>query len=120
MRRRRPASSSSYDDSNESDIASCFDTEDQVGGSDSDASPTDVDTDVEGGDEVDKLGIIQEDEDHPPEYYLNLEEDPESDDENENYKDSSRSLIDGMEERFHRSIPMSFPAYSSLPFLLLI
>lgn len=52
--------------------------------------------------------IAQEDEDHSPEYYHNLKDDPESNDENEDYKDSSLSLIHGMEDRFRQSAPMSF------------
>lgn len=65
--------------------------ENRVGDGDSDTNPTDVDTDVEG-----------EDTDHPLEYYLNLEDDPESDDEIEDYKDNSLCLIDGIEHRFYR------------------
>ena len=63
--------------------------------------------------------ISQEDEDNLPEYYLNLEEDPESVDENEDYKESSLSLIDGMEERFRRSVPMFFSSCPSPLFTLL-
>ena len=108
MRRRQLASSSSSYNSDESHSETCFDTVDQVGGFDSDTNPTDVDTNTEGRDEADKSRVTKEDEDYPPDYYLNLEEDPESDDENEDYKDSSRNLIDGMEERFRRSVPTSF------------
>ena len=61
-----------------------------------------------GGDKTDISWIAQEDEDHLPEYYRSLEDDPESNDEDEDYKDSSRNLIDGMEDRFHRSGPSSF------------
>lgn len=101
---RRNRSSSPLSDYNNdgSDGDSCFDEEEEPRGSGSDTNATDVDTDVEGEDEVGMPYITQEDEDHPPEYYRNLEEDPESDDENEDYKEGSLSLIDGMEERFHR------------------
>jgi len=54
--------------------------------------------------------ITQDDADQPPEYYRNLEEVPKSDDENEDYQKASLSLIDGMEERFHRWAPISFIA----------
>ena len=89
MRRHQLSRSSSSSDG--SDRESCFDVEDKVWDGDSDTNPTDVDTDVEG-----------EDEDHPPEYYLNLEDDSESNDEIEDYKDNSLRLIDGIEQRFYR------------------
>ena len=53
MRRHQVALSSSSDDSDGSDLESCFDTEDEVGETDSDTNPTDVDTDIEGEDEAD-------------------------------------------------------------------
>lgn len=91
------------DNSNDgSDGSSCFDKEDEPGEYGSDTSTTDLDSDVEAVEKIDTTRISQEDQDHPPEYYRNLEEDPESDDENEDYKEGSLSLIDGMEERFDR------------------
>src|SRR5579859_7295653 len=103
MRRRQTTSNSSSDDSDGSDSESCFDTEDGVGETGSDTHPTDVDTDIEGGDEADISWITKEDKDFPPEYYLNQEEDfNESDDEDEDYADSSILLLDGIEERWHR------------------
>jgi hypothetical protein len=62
---------------------------------------TENDSDLEMEDQM-MLGITKEDHDHPPEYYRNLEDDSESDDENEDYAEGSLSLIDGMEERFQR------------------
>jgi hypothetical protein len=50
-------------------------------------------------------------------YYLNLEEDPESNDKNEDYKASSPCLLDRIEESFHWLIPTFFlpsPALSML------
>ncbi|ELR07392.1 hypothetical protein GMDG_02527 [Pseudogymnoascus destructans 20631-21] len=52
--------------------------EDNAGGGDSDT--TDVDSDVE---------------DHPPEYYLHQEDDGDSDDEIQDYRDSTLRLISG-------------------------
>lgn len=70
---------------------------------DSDTNSMEVDTDIEGGDEADMSWIANEDEDHPPEYYLNQEEDvDESDDEDKDYADNSLVLLDGIEERWHR------------------
>jgi len=57
------ALSSSSDDSDRSDLESCFDTEDEVGETDSDTNPTDVDTDIEGEDEADISWITEEDKD---------------------------------------------------------
>lgn len=101
MRRRQTPNSS--DNSDGSDSESCFDAEDEVDETDSDTNPTDFDTDVEGGDEADITWITEEDKDHPPEYYLNQEEDlDESDDEDEDYADNSLLLLDGIEERWYR------------------
>lgn len=63
MRRHQVALSSSSDDSDRSDLESCFDTEDEVGETDSDTNPTDVDTDIEGEDEADVSWITEEDKD---------------------------------------------------------
>jgi hypothetical protein len=106
MPRRQRRSRSSLplsDNSNDSsDGNSCFDKDDEPRGPRSDTGATDVDSDVEGGEKIDTTRIIQEGKDHPPEYYCNMEEDPESDDENKDYKEGSLSLIDGIEERFNR------------------
>ena len=92
----------SFSDSSDSlDTESCFDI-DIEGETDSDTNPTDVDTDVEGEnkDELDISWIIDEDKDHSPEYYLNQEEEfDEAEDANEDYKDNSIVLLDGVEER---------------------
>jgi len=55
MRYRQPAPSSSSDDSDGSDLESCFDTEDEVEEADSDTNPTDVNTDIKGGDVADSV-----------------------------------------------------------------
>jgi hypothetical protein len=106
MPRRQRRSRSSLplsDNSNDgSDSDSCFDKDDEPRGSRSDTGATDLGSDVEGGEKINTTQIIQEGQDHLPEYYRNIEEDPESDDENEDYKDGSLSLIDGIEERFNR------------------
>lgn len=112
QRNRSSQPLSSHSDGSCSD--SCFDEESEPQGSGSDTIATDVDSDVEIEDKA-MPGITQEDDDHPPEYYRNLEEDPESDDEKEDYKEGSLSLIDGMEERFHRWAPIPFH-----PLLLLL
>jgi hypothetical protein len=102
MRCGQPAPSSS-DDSDASELESCFDTEDEVGETDSDTNLTDVDTYIEGGDEADVSWKIEEDKDYPPEYYLNQEEEfDEFEDANEDYKDNSILLLDGIEERWNR------------------
>ena len=102
-RQRRNHSSLPLSDNNSdgSDGDSCFD-EGESRGSGSDTNATDLDTDDEREDKMDMPCVTQEDEDRPPEYYRNLEEEPVSDDENEDYKEGSLSLIDGMEERFQR------------------
>jgi hypothetical protein len=71
MRRRQTTPSSSSDDSDGPDCDSCFDVENEVGETESDTNPTDVDTDVEGGDKVNTSWIAKKDKDHPLEYYLN-------------------------------------------------
>jgi hypothetical protein len=77
MRRRQPTPSSS-DDSDGSDIESCFDIEDEQEETDADTEPTDVDTDVDDvdrGDEADLAWIAGEDNAYPSEYYLDQEND---------------------------------------------
>lgn len=67
MRRRWQLSLiSSSDESDGTDLESCFDTEDKAGEIDSDIN-------VEGGDEASGMSIIDEDEDedYSLEYYLN-------------------------------------------------
>ncbi|KAI9771037.1 MAG: hypothetical protein M1839_002973 [Geoglossum umbratile] len=98
MHRRQQADCSS-DDSNGSDIESCFDTEDEE--SDPDTNPTDVDTDVEGDSGADISWLLDENKDHPPEYYLNQEDEfDESEYMDEDYSDNSCLLLDFIEERF--------------------
>ncbi len=74
MRCCQLASSSSFDNSDVSELTSCFDTEDEVRETNSNTNPTDVDTDIEGEDKANVSWIIEEDKDYPPEYYLNQEE----------------------------------------------
>jgi hypothetical protein len=59
MRCRQPPPSSSSDDSDGSDIESCFDTEDEHEESDADTEPTDISYDVDGYDEVDLAGSLE-------------------------------------------------------------
>jgi hypothetical protein len=103
MRRRQPAPSSSSDDSDVSELESCFDTKDEVEETDSDTNPTDVDTDIKGEDKADVSWMIEEDKDYPPEYYLDQEEEFEKfEDANEDYKDNSILLLDRIKERWNR------------------
>jgi hypothetical protein len=98
----QPAPSSS-DDSDASELESCFDIEDELGETDSNTNPTDVDMDIEEEDKVDISLIIEEDKDYPLEYYLDQEEEfDEFKDANEDYKDNSILLLDGIEERWNR------------------
>jgi hypothetical protein len=102
MRYSQPAPSSS-DDSDASELESCFDAEDEVEETDSNTNLTDVDTDIEGEDETDVSWKIEEDKDYPPEYYLNQEEEfDEFEDANEDYKDNSILLLNGIEEQWNR------------------
>jgi hypothetical protein len=116
MRRRQQltpssSSSSSSSSSNGSDIESCFDTGDEREETDAETEPTDVDTDVDGDDEADLLDlkwIAREENAHPPEYYLDQENNSdESEDEDEDYSDGSLLLLDMIEGQFHRYIPYS-------------
>lgn len=102
QRRNRSSLPLSHNSSDSSDGDSCFDTEGEPRGSSSGTDATDIDTDVEGEDKIDISRITQEDKDLPPEYYRNLEEEPESNDKNKDYKEGSLSLINGIEERFDR------------------
>lgn len=73
-RRQQPTpSSSSFSDSDRSDIESCFDTRDEQKETDAETEPTDVDTDVDGNDETDLPDLkwlAREKNAYPPEYYL--------------------------------------------------
>ena len=63
----------------------------------------DVDIDIEGGDEADILWKIEEDKDYLLEYYLDQEEEfDEFEDANEDYKDNSILLLNGIEEQWNR------------------
>ncbi|KAH8787515.1 C2H2 finger domain protein [Hyaloscypha sp. PMI_1271] len=103
MRRRQqptPSSSSSASDSDGSDIESCFDTRDET---DAETEPTDIDTDVDGDDEPDLKWIAGEENAHPPEYYLDQEDNSDkSEDEDEDYSDGSLLLLDMIEDQFDR------------------
>jgi hypothetical protein len=109
-RRQRPSptnTSVSSDDSDESesDLESCFDIGDEAGSSDS--ALTDYRSDVDTFEEADGL-ILDEDEDkdHPPEYYLNQEDEfDESEYMAEDYSDGSCLLLDYIEERFIQQVP---------------
>lgn len=97
MRCRQQADCSS--DNDESDIESCFDSEDEE--SDPDTNSTDVDTDVERDNRVDISWLLDENKDHPLEYYLNQEDEfDESKYMGEDYSDNSCLLLDFIEERF--------------------
>ncbi|KAI9764096.1 MAG: hypothetical protein M1840_008901 [Geoglossum simile] len=88
MRCRQPADCSS-NDSNGSDIESCFDNEDEE--SDPDTNLTDVDTDVERDGGADLSWLLNKDKDHPPEYYLNQEDEfNEFEFMNEDYSDNRK------------------------------
>jgi hypothetical protein len=96
------AKSSSSDDSDALDTKSCFDSDDKEGETDANTNPTDIDTDVEGEDELDVSWIIDRDKDHSLDYYLNQEEEfDEAEDANEDYKDNSIVLLDEIEERWY-------------------
>ena len=137
MRRRQQPTpsppSSSSPDSDGSDIESCFDTGDEQEETDVDtdvdgddkpdladlkwlareedhtgAVPMDVDADVDGDDETDLAWITGEENAHPPEYYLDQEDNSdESEDEDEDYSDGSLLLLDMIEGQFQRCVPYS-------------
>jgi len=70
--------------------------------------PMDVDTDVNRDDEADLAWIAGEENAHPPEYYLDQEDNSdESEDEDEDYSDGSLLLLDMIEGQFHRCVPYS-------------
>jgi hypothetical protein len=100
MRRPQSDDCSSSDEDEQTDIESCFDTNKE---DDSDTNPTDIDTDIEEYDEVDLSWLHEDDEDHPPEYYLQQEDDfDESEFANEDYKANSSKLLNRIEERYYR------------------
>jgi hypothetical protein len=100
MPRPQPVDCSSSDEDEQTDIESCFDAD---GDSNPDTTPTDVNTDIEEDNETDLLWLYRDDEDHPPEYYLEQEDDfNESEFANEDYGDKSTNLLDGMKERWDR------------------
>ncbi|KAH8585592.1 hypothetical protein B0O99DRAFT_696323 [Bisporella sp. PMI_857] len=106
MRHRQTAPSSSSDssDDSDSDIESCFNVKDEQGETDVGSEPTDVDTDDEEYNEADLAWIAEEENAHPPEYYLDQENnsDDESDDEDEDYSDGSILLLDMIQALFNR------------------
>ena len=109
-RRQQPTpSSASSSDSDGSDIESCFDTGDEQEGTDAETEPTYVDTDVDGDDEADLPDLewlAGEENAHPPEYYLDQENNSdESEDEDEDYSDGSLFLLDMIEGQFDRYVP---------------
>ena len=72
------------------------------------AVPMDVDADVDGDDETDLAWITGEENAHPPEYYLDQEDNSdESEDEDEDYSDGSLLLLDMIEGQFQRCVPYS-------------
>ena len=107
--RQQPTrSSSSSCDSDGSDIESCFDTGDEQEETDAETEPTDVDTDVDGSDEADLAWLAGEENAHPPEYYLDQEDNSdESEDKDEDYSDGSLLLLDMIEGQFDRCVPYS-------------
>jgi hypothetical protein len=99
MRRGRPVSCSSSN-TDESDPDSCFDPDDIETDF---VSVIDADSDIKihVEDELDNSWIAEE-EDHPPDYYLNQEEEcDEAEDANQDYKDNSILLLDGIEARWN-------------------
>ncbi|KAI9761204.1 MAG: hypothetical protein M1840_002004 [Geoglossum simile] len=89
----------SSNDSNGSDIESCFDTENEE--SDPDTNSTDVDIDVERNSGADISWLLDENKDHPPEYYLNQEDEfDKSKYMGKDYSDNSCLFLDFIEERF--------------------
>ena len=89
----------SSDNSNESDIESYFDFENEE--SDPDTNPMDVDIDVEGDNRADISWLLDEDKDHPLEYYFSQEDEfDESEYMDKDYSDNNCLLLDFIEERF--------------------
>jgi hypothetical protein len=120
--RRLPTTldSTSSDDSDGSDIESCFDIQEEPEDTDADTeptgfdtddedtNPTDIQSDVDGFVDADLAWIAGEDNAHPPEYYLGQENDSdESEDESEDYSDNSTLLLDMIEAQFNRYVSYS-------------
>jgi hypothetical protein len=70
-------------------------------------NPTDIDTDVARDNEADVSWLLGEDKDHPPEYYLNQEDEFDESELDEDYSDGSILLLDFIEERFNQKGPYS-------------
>jgi hypothetical protein len=99
MRRPQPNDCSSSDEDEQTDIESCFDTDDE---SESVTNMTEVDTDVEEDDEADLLWLYEEDEDYPLEYYLKqLDGFDESEFANKDYSEKSANLLNRIEEQWY-------------------
>jgi len=103
MRRRQPAVDSSSDD--DTDTESCFDTGHED--SDPDTNHTDTDTDIEPDDDADDNAdiswLVEQDNVHPPEYYINQENEfDEAEFDTEDYKDNTVLLFDVMTGRWYR------------------
>ena len=137
IRHRQPTPSFfSDDDSDGSDIESCFNIKDDQEETDADTEPTDVGTDVDGYnkadlawtarednvdtepidvdpdidgcDEADLAWIVKNNNAHPLEYYLNQKNDSDkSEDKGEDYSDGS-ILLDRIEAQFYQYIFYSF------------
>jgi hypothetical protein len=118
MRRRQQPTPSSSLDSDGSDVESYFDIEDEREETDVETEPTDVDTDVDRDDETDLPDlkwIAGEENAHPPQYYLDQEDNSdESEDEDEDYSDGSLLLLDMIEDQFDRYVLYSLLAYRFL------
>jgi hypothetical protein len=112
--RQQPIPSSSSCDSDGSDIESCFDTGDEQEETDTETEPTDIDTDVDGNDEADLPDLewlAKKENAHPPEYYLDQEDNSnESEDEDKDYSNGSLLLLDMIEGQFDRCVPYSLSA----------
>lgn len=126
MRRRQPIPYSSSS-SEGSDSDSCFDIETEQEKTDTDTDvedtdPTDTHIDGEECDEADLADlawIAGEDNVHPPEFYLDQENNSdESEDEDEDYREGSVLLLDMIEGLFFRCVycflllvlfPIDFP-----------
>jgi hypothetical protein len=73
--------------------------------------PMDVDAAVDGDDEPDLAWLAGEENAHPPEYYLDQEDNSDgSEDEDEDYSDGSLLLLDMIEGQFDRCVPYSLLA----------
>jgi hypothetical protein len=101
--RRQP--SPTADESDDTDLESCFGTENED--SDPDTNPTDTDTDVEPDDDIDDdidvSWLIKQDNVHPPEYYLKQEEEfDEGEFDTEDYKDNTLRLFSVIKGLWHR------------------